>query len=386
MLNGKNRRFDFVADGRARPKYEQLRQYILDELLAGRLSPGDMLPTEVELASLFRVARNTVRQALYRLDEEGLVRRVRGKGTYISQPVRHSMPTGQESFALVLPDTTGGHCPNLVQGFVRAATEANSHALVNDTLNEVDKQAGIFLKLLSSRPAGVALVPALEPCPPNQIQLLQQAGIGVVFCHRPVEGVRAPLLEMPYLEVMRTAGTAVALRGHRRIALITSIRSATFGIYVEGLRAAVAPFGATISDRWVYVGEGQSLDIHRREQSLRVFLRSIMSAEDAPTAVVTTFDSIAEAVYMLLGELGVRVPEDVSLIGFGGTRRDSALLRRLTSVVIDGEAVGKEAYRVLKEIHDGDRPLEDDARMVLPVGFYEGQTLAGVQDALPARN
>lgn len=381
MLNGKNR-LDALSFGRERPKYEQLRQYILGEVTEGRLSPGDVLPTEMELASLFRVARNTVRQALFRLDEEGFVRRVRGKGTFIAEPARAERALHPSSFALVLPDTTGGHCPDLVQGFVRAATDGQSHALVNDTLNMVDKQAGVFLKLLASRPAGVALVPTLDPFPPDQIRLLQQAGIGVVFCHRPVAGARAPLLEMPFSSVMRTAGTAIARLGHRRIALVTSIRSITFPVYRESLRAAVRSFGADIPDEWVYVGEGQSLDMHRQEESLRIFLKSVMSRVDRPTAIVTTFDSVAEVVYMILGELGLRVPEDVSLVGFGGTRRHSAFLRRLTSVVIDGEEVGKRAYRLLEEIRDGDRPVEDDSRIVLPLGLYEGQTLARVRDGV----
>ena len=380
MLNG-IKRFDFDPQARSRPKYEQLRQYFLDEVTAGRLSPGDVLPTEVELAGFFRVARNTVRQALNRLDEDGVIRRVRGKGTFISDQPPSAANSQLDSFALVLPDTTGGHCPDLVQGFVRAATELNSHALVNDTLNEPDRQAGVFLKLLSSRPAGVALVPTLEPVPPSQIRLLQQAGIGVIFCHRAVEGVRAPLLEMPFARVMQTAGEAIARQGHRKVGLITSILSPTYDIYRDGLRATLSAAGAELRDEWTYAGEGTSLDMHRQEEPLRKFLISVMSAKERPTAIVTTFDSIAEAVYLLLQELGLRIPEDVSLVGFGGTRRHSAFLRRLTSVVIDGEEIGGRAYRLLKEIRDGDRPVEDDARITLPLDLYQGQTLAAVKDS-----
>ena len=380
MLNG-NKRFDFAFEQTSRPKYEQLRQYFLDEVSAGHLSPGDVLPTEVELAGLFKVARNTVRQALNRLDDDGVIRRVRGKGTFIADRTPSQADPHLDSFALVLPDTTGGHCPDLVQGFVRAATEFHSHALVNDTLNDADRQAGVFLKLLSSRPAGVALVPTLEPVPPNQVRLLQQAGIGVVFCHRPVEGVRAPLLEMPFSQVMQTAGEAVARRGHRRVALITSIRSAAFDVYRDSLRTALSTLGAELRDEWIYVGDGQCLDMRRQEESFRKFLISIMSANERPTAIVTTFDSIAEVVYLVLQELGLRIPEDVSLIGFGGTRRHSAFLRRLTSVVIDGEEIGSRAYRLLKEISDGIRPLEDDAHIALPLDLYEGQTLAVLKDS-----
>ena len=47
-----------------KPKYERLRQFLVEEVAAGRLKPGDMLPTEQQLADTYAIARSTVRQAL----------------------------------------------------------------------------------------------------------------------------------------------------------------------------------------------------------------------------------------------------------------------------------------------------------------------------------
>ena len=65
----------------ALPKHERLRAYIMRELDAGRLRPGDALPTELALAESAGVSRNTVRQALAGLERSGLISRVRGRGT-----------------------------------------------------------------------------------------------------------------------------------------------------------------------------------------------------------------------------------------------------------------------------------------------------------------
>ncbi len=65
------------------PKYEQLRAKIMSEIKAGRLRPGDMLPPEPTMAEQMSVARSTVRQALAELEQAGIVRRIRGKGTFI---------------------------------------------------------------------------------------------------------------------------------------------------------------------------------------------------------------------------------------------------------------------------------------------------------------
>ena len=50
------------------------------------------------------------------------------------------------------------------------------------------------------------------------------------------------------------------------------------------------------------------------------------------TAIFASFDSMAELLYLLLQQMSLRLPEDVSLVGFGGTVRRRAIASRLTSV------------------------------------------------------
>ena len=61
-------------------KYSRIRGYLEGELAEGRLKSGESLPTELDLAEQFGVARSTVRQALAELQRSGLIRRVGGKG------------------------------------------------------------------------------------------------------------------------------------------------------------------------------------------------------------------------------------------------------------------------------------------------------------------
>lgn len=68
------------------PLYDQLREAILEMICGRGLGPGDLLPSEHQLCEDFKVSRTVVRQALAELDNEGLVRRVKGKGTYVGHP------------------------------------------------------------------------------------------------------------------------------------------------------------------------------------------------------------------------------------------------------------------------------------------------------------
>lgn len=70
----------------AAPMYLQLRQLIVDSIIRDGLASGDVLPGEHRLCEYYGVSRTVVRQALAQLGYEGLVERVKGKGTFVAHP------------------------------------------------------------------------------------------------------------------------------------------------------------------------------------------------------------------------------------------------------------------------------------------------------------
>jgi len=66
------------------PLYYQLGTLLRDQILSGRYAPGEQLPTETDLVADYGVSRITVRQALKALEEQSLVRREAGRGTFVT--------------------------------------------------------------------------------------------------------------------------------------------------------------------------------------------------------------------------------------------------------------------------------------------------------------
>lgn len=93
------------------PLYTQLVGIIKKNIASGALATGDLLPSEAELCRGLDISRNTVRQAIGELEEEGLVVRKRGKGTFVADPaanrrgVRYSFTTEVSSMGKV-PSST----------------------------------------------------------------------------------------------------------------------------------------------------------------------------------------------------------------------------------------------------------------------------------------
>ncbi len=370
------RHLDLHQGEHAHPKHERLKSYLLAELTAGRLRPGQALPSEQRLADVLRIARTTVRQALAGLEHDGLIRRVQGKGTFVDEQVRRRLCRGLDVFALVVPATRTGYYPSLQHGFETACKKVHNQMIVCCTENDLAKQGDLVLQLLDKEVGGVAIVPAPSGAtPPYQIRQLRERGIPVVYCHRRVERVQAPLLAIPFRQVGRLAGKALLEHGHRRVAFLAGQRSDATEAYAAGLREAMQSGGGNLPEEFVYFGDPGCREIAQQEKAILPVLRQMCQMADRPTGIMASFDSEAELIYLLLGQLGLKVPEDISRVGFGGRWREGAILRRLTSVTVDEAELGRRAAELLHEMRIGDRPLDDAEEVVMPLRLAEGQTL-----------
>jgi LacI family transcriptional regulator len=110
--------------------------------------------------------------------------------------------------------------------------------------------------------------------------------------------------------------------------------------------------------------------------AIRAAIKELHESDDRPTAIFCGMLPDAEQVYLVASELGWRVPEDLSLIYFGGTWRSGALAERITCVAVDEQALGAKAAQLLEEMRFGNRPIDDDARVVFAVSLLDGETLA----------
>ncbi len=83
------------------PLYRQIKGLIVQGLQRAEWKPGDMIPSEMELAARFQVSQGTVRKAVDELATENLLVRRQGKGTFVAT---HHEPRAQFRFLRVVPD------------------------------------------------------------------------------------------------------------------------------------------------------------------------------------------------------------------------------------------------------------------------------------------
>ena len=90
------------------PLYQQIKALLMQSLQTGEWKPGELIPSEIELAGRFKVSQGTVRKAIDELAAENLVIRRQGKGTFVAT---HHEAKVQFRFLRLAPDDGSQHSP-----------------------------------------------------------------------------------------------------------------------------------------------------------------------------------------------------------------------------------------------------------------------------------
>jgi len=359
-----------------RPKVMRVREYVLNQLAIGTLSQGDALPTESELAKELEVGRHSVREAIGELDRSGVVQRVQGKRTCVSRQSNSEAHPAKKvnAYALVLPETiVSGLYPSLIWGFGQKARESRQESLMVETDGDLATQGDVIFRLLHIKVSGIAIVPAHAPMPDHQLEVLRAHKIPVVFCHRHTANLDAPLVRWSAEEAGRVAAATLADLGHTEIVLL----SAAFGVpvdrYILGMRSELTSRGIAFSHSQVFFGKHH---LHSTdEQEWDELSGRVLDGINRPTAVFCCDDSVSEHLYLAAMQRGLRVPEDLSIIGFGPKWRDGALRTKLAAVTIDEVDIGRHAIQLIDEMREGTRPLDSNEVVTVPLGLSEGSSL-----------
>jgi len=167
--------------------------------------------------------------------------------------------------------------------------------------------------------------------------------------HFPVVAIdrRVPGLELDFIGTDNVTAAYAATRhlieqGHRRIAHLTSLgMTDAASERLTGYQQALLDNGLEANPRHILL----TLDGGRRLD--REMLRQVFTAPDAPTALFLLADYWAPVVYDELRELGLRVPEDVALVGFDDVVQPGLEDLELTSMAQDFEGIGKKAAEII---------------------------------------
>jgi GntR family transcriptional regulator of arabinose operon len=330
--------------GRRLPKYLQLKQEILSWLQSGQLEPHSQLPSEHEIAGQFGMSRQTVRQTLGEMEKEGWLYRLQGKGTFVSQPVD---PSTQEMLTIGMLTThiSDYIFPHIVRGAEAQLRSKGYSLLLSSTENDKEKERENLQMMLGQSISGLIVEPTKSALGnPNLSYYLSLQVRGIPFI---MINARYPELNCPCVSVDDEAGGLMATEhliqlGHTKIAGFFKIDDMQGVSRLKGFMQAHQQANLPLMP--------DSVVLYNTEEKLTKPFNSaleLLQQEDRPTAIVCYNDELAVLLLDAIRQIGLSVPDELSLVGFDDSFLATATEVKLTTLTHPKMDMGISAAELL---------------------------------------
>ncbi|MCC7447860.1 MAG: GntR family transcriptional regulator [Anaerolineae bacterium] len=366
------------------PLHTQLLNELRRAILAGELQPHTRVPSEPELAHALSISRTTIRQAWHAAEDEGLLYRVHGKGTYVAESAG-TQPAKLIGF--LIPNFRSTFDSQLLSGAERYLRERGYRVMFAHTDRAVDEENRLMREMSREGVSGFLLWPAMGE---GQRRYLEaNHAIPAVFLDRSIPGVDYPCVAAEHYQGGCYAVQHLIDLGHSAIGFVSRPHLTLWPI-AERLRAYNDTLHAAglLPHPPILVGDSAELGVRYAEESYADArgqeisqLQVILSQPDRPTALFAMNDLMALQVLRAANLAGLKVPDDLSLVGFDDMEIVSHIDPPLTTVAQNPFRVGAEAARVLLDLVGGKRP--DQPTILLPTRLIVRESTARLPKGIP---
>lgn len=340
-------------------KYLQLADQLKGDIESSRLSAGQQIPTEDELMERFALSRNTVRQAVKCLVEEGYLLKIQGSGTFVTGGKKPSaksgggVPRGRKCIGVVMNRMENYIFPRILMGIGDCLVEHGYYMLLRVSFNHIDNEAKALTELLDGDLAGLIVEPARSGFPSANRELYRriEREIPCVLMHAEMPGFNFPSVMVDDQKGFELLTRHLVEKGHENIAALCKLDEQTGVKRFLGFAAGLRACGLTMDEsRVVWFADEESETLFSGPNVERV-----MKVIDDCTAVMCFNDDLATRFYSFMRSRGASIPEDISVTGFDDSVMGKA--PPLTTIVHPQEILGRtiaEAAVALAEGATGD--------------------------------
>ncbi len=343
------------------PLHLQLLNQLRHLILSGHWPPGARLPSETTLQRQLGISRSTVRQALHRAENEGLIERVPGKGTFVARSPAHR--TNNHLIGYITFDFLSDFQRQMLSGAEHAARSRGYRILFCNSSLDVTEEDRLLDQLLADRVGGILIWPALDSNPARRLfRLARQCLTPLVLMDRTLPGIQCDHVSSDHYTGAYQATEHLIRLGHRRIAFLSRpiLQLIPVAERLRGYRAALQAAHIPPLDPWLIgtpdqeMGTGYALRTYNAASSQEIEeLVRRLDRPDRPTAIFAMNDLMAMQALKAATLVGLRVPEDLSLVGFDDMDLVRHLEVPLTTVAQDTFALGRRAAELLVERIEG---------------------------------
>jgi len=287
-------------------------------------------------------------------------------GYVVNRLAQSMLGTARRPLAFITAGMSDPAAAQMLAGAERVADENGHLLLAGMTGGCTDREGRLIEGLCENRVAGVLLVGATTPGPDSEARLARYAaalasvGARLILADHPYLPSLPDILTVNYDQMggVRRVVELVARQGYGRIAFLGWNRSTTANQRFLGYSIAMKQVGMAIDSSSLVECEDDVTAAH-----LAALL--LLNQPVPPTAIVCVSDVVATGVYRAARDLGITIPGQLAVTGFGDSGFAGDLTPGLTTVQAPFEQVGAKAAELALAVNGASQRVELPTRLVV---------------------
>ncbi len=340
-----------IDSEKSEPKYRQLKQIILRYLDQEHYQADQKIPTEIELAERFQVSRGTVRQTLAELVNEGVIYKKHGLGTFFSGKRADETRAQSGLIGVLTPVMFEYIYPQVIKGIHDVLSQSGHNLVVAELGHDAEERYSRLERMLTRGLEGLIFEPhsgSERFQNTRELALLKSLTIPVVVMGWIFENSGVSCVSLDDMEGGFRATTYLIEHGHRRIGCIYPADHEPGMLRYQGYRKALETHNIPFDSRF----EKSSQSASRQTQPHPAYFQTqdlLAMGDERPTAIFFFNDNAAMQGYAAIRDARLRIPDDMSVIGYDDSYLAALADVPLTSVVHPKDQIGKWAAEMLLE-------------------------------------
>ncbi|TDQ42037.1 substrate-binding domain-containing protein [Aureibacillus halotolerans] len=353
-----------------KPLYLQIQHYYKNEIALENVKEHEMIPPEREIMEHFNVSRITVANALAGLAKDGWIYRVPGKGSFVqegakqladsddvvsqseqkqaTEPILFSEPSKpRQLVGLVIPTIRDYFALRLVNGISEMIEEGGFNLVIMMTNNSKDKEREAIREFVRLQVAGLLIFPVDAETYNDDILELKMQSFPFVLIDRYLPGVETNYVVSDNIYAAQIAVSHLWDLRHQQIAICSDSALPTISVEerVKGYMDALKEKGALINPSFLLT----DLTVDYAADIKASPLYSIIEQRQA-SAYITLNARLGVHIVRVANDLGLRVPEDISVLTFDDPSAGGSENSMYTHISQSERLMGKQAAQILLDI------------------------------------
>ena len=355
------------------PKYVQIMDDLTGKINRGELLPGDQIPTENELMKEFKVSRIVIVNSLTRLAADGVIIRIPGKGSFVSEspappketpaPVFSMVKPRSPQISFIIPGIESRHAIGIAHGIAWRIHQRGMTCSITFSGNDIQIEEQLIDFASTQNPAGLFIFPSNQEVYNKKLINLADSGFPIVLLDRDLPGLGLSSVQTDNSAATEMATSYLIGLGHKKIGICSQTPMPTTSVSnrIDGFISEMKKHNLMIDPTHLFTKLGS-------DDSLEQLVEIVKTKSATALVCLTMFDYLL--VSRVLKENGLSCPEDVSMVSIDDPEIYDFYDKYTTCIVQDADKIAHEAVSLLFDMIENKTVYEKKV-LVTPT-FVEG--------------